>query len=1118
MPTTNKLFEQIVSEKNLHKAWVKVKNYAKSQDLYQNHYEFETFQQNLEANILTLKYELENNHYEVSPFREIRIPRPDDRIRKILFAKPKDRVVAQAIVNVIDHLFEADFSKNSYGNRLNLDINEHRYIFKRWQDQYIEYSAKAKKFLDSPPEFYYLKADIESFYDNVDTQRLLGLISEKIRDPKVLSLIKQFLNVKTTENNAPVSGLPQGPAYSHFFANIYLNNFDRLLEKESMDFVRYVDDLLILFKGKEDAIRSKEVIESHLEYLKLKFNKDKTTDLLPITNPEYLIDDIKDIKYDLNLACNRKLTKELKGEIGTIFYEVFFETPELADINELSKHITYLLPRLKELETEETLIDIIYDILMAEPLKPHATKIVILSLIGLTSGNLDQRFINLFEDALPHLKILFIQSLPNSEELSTPMIELIKKFSTDSNPLVRATTMMKLAELQIDLDISSIREIYPKEEDPFVKKHYLYYLTKSGKTEIPDILHHLRTHDEILKEETQEIALWSLVTTENDDFIWTALSGLDFELLNYNSLSKLTYICFYSCNQTLIQKYFDFVKKFDKDFILRILEISFTNLRRRFLSSNNISKLMSLSDIYKYSDGNPFFNFLRKESFYILGDIRSAGDDDELIREEIDHRTEDILAFEPQKEFIRKPDGLYFQRYKIRSTFFDYPFSGLQYYLITDPTTNQNCVLEIVEERLVNSSTFISNFSEWKALISEIFSKNLTTLIVYGEIDIEKTHCFYSIYTIPEGYESISTFLQNKDPLSEEKTIKLLIEIASDVNKGGKIGNFILHSINGYNLIVNHDLKVKLINLGLNLITPVYFSIFSNERNAYNDPTASFELLGFLAFEMLTKNCPITEINNMKQNPSKEKKYLSQSSLVEHISLHLRRILKKLTNVNLKYRYESFDEVIEDLNYLLRFKLDLNNFSEDKIILNKLEFFDFLAWYIESLAKKGFFIKKQKPDLKIKNILTEIFDALVSFQQERDVKIIRIKNKYSKIKTLVPKRRIYRWLQPTTKQLIHFAIEYERQYDNLKQTQNRYFTLTPAALSVILALKLELYAFIRTLLFDWETKEKKIEERISLLENSLLPILKECPERILISFKGDENKNAFELVSQQISF
>jgi retron-type reverse transcriptase len=601
MSTTNRLFEQIVSEKNLHKAWVKVKNYAKSQDLYQNHYEFETFQQNLEANILTLKYELENNHYVVTPFREIRIPRPDGRIRKILFAKPKDRIVAQAIVNVIGPLFEVDFSKNSYGNRLNLDINEHIYIFKRWQDQYIEYSAKANKFLDLPPEFYYLKADIESFYDNIDTQRLLGLISEKIEDPKVLSLIKQFLNVKIAENNAPVSGLPQGPAYSHFFANIYLNNFDIILEKKSVDFVRYVDDLLILFKGKEDAIRAKEVIESHLENLKLKFNKDKTTDLLPITNTEYLIDDIKDIKYDLNLACNRKLTKELKGKIGTIFYEVFFETPELADINELSKHITYLLPRLKELETEETLIDTIYEILRAEPLKPHTTKIVILSLIGLTSGNLDQRFINLFEDAFPHLKILFIQSLPNSEELFTPIIKLIKKFSTDSNPLVRAAAVMKLAELQINLDTSSI------------------------------------------------------------------------------------------------------------------------------------------------------------------------------------------------------------------------------------------------------------------------------------------------------------------------------------------------------------------------------------------------------------------------------------------------------------------------------------------------------------------------------NVLTEIFDVLVSFQQERDVKIIEIKNKYSKIKTLVPNRRIYRWLQLSTKQLIHFAIEYERQYDNLKQTQDRYFTLTPAALSLILALKLELYAFIRTLLFNWKTKEKRIEERIILLENILLPALKERPEKILISFEGNENKNVFEV-------
>ena len=1110
MSTTNKLFEQIIHEKNWHEAWIKVKNYAKSQDLYQNDCEFDIFQQNSEANIAALKYEIENGYYKVSPFQEINIPRPDKRIRKIVFGKPKDRIVIQAIVNVVGGIFEAGFSKNSYGNRLNLDANEHKYIFKRWQDQYVEYSTNAHNFLEYPPEFYYLKADIQSFYDNIDTQRLLSMISEKINDPRVISLINQFLNVEMAESGKTIVGLPQGPAYSHFFANIYLDNLDKLLEDETVHFVRYVDDLLILFESEEAAIRAKGVIESYLKNLNLKFNKDKTTSLLPITNSEPLIDDIKDIKYDLNLACNRELPKKLKDEIGAIFSEIFFETSEFEDINELSKHISYILPRLKELETEENLINIIYDVLVAEPLKPHATKIVILSLVALTSGDLDQRFIDLFEKAPPHLKLLFIQSLSNYEDLSTQIVELIKKFSTDHDSLVKSAAMMKLVELRIRLDIGSIREAYSEAENPFVKKHYLYYLTKFESVDIPDILHYLRIQDEALKEEMYDIALWSLAICKNDDFTWTALSEFDFEQINCHSLPNLTYVCFCSCRELLIRKYFAFIKKFDTSFILRDLGFCFANLRLEFLSLSNISKLISLSDIYKYSDGDVFFDFLRKESIYILGYIGSAGKGDIILRNEIDHRIGDVLASEPQSDVMQGSDGLYFHEYKIEGGFYNFASHGLQYYCISNPTTDQNYVLEIIEEGLVKSSAFITDFSEWGTFISETSSKNLTTLIESGEMDIEKTHCFYSIYAIPEGYELISTFLQNQDQLSEEITIKILIEITSMASECGKIGNFILHSINGYNLVIDHNSKIKFINLGLNLTTPVYFPIFSDHRELFTEPTAGFEFLEFLAFEMLTKNCPITDINNMKKDP--KKRYLSESNLIKNTSLHLRRhIFKKLGNVNLEYRYESFGDVLKDLRYLSNFNNVISDFN-DESLSNKIEFFDFLTFHIGKLSKKEFFIEKQKPlDPKIKRILTEVFDGLVSFQRERNNEILGIENKYPTIKTLVPERKTYRWLQPTCQQLVNFTIEYENQHKNLKQINNRYFTIAPATLSLILALKLELYAFIRCLLFNWRTKEQSIGERMIIIENIILPHLKKTSEKILVIFAGDEASDALEL-------
>jgi retron-type reverse transcriptase len=1110
MPTPNKLFEPIIHEKNLHEAWIKVKNYAKSQDLYQNDCEFDIFQQNLEANIAALKYEIEHGCYKVSSFQEINIPRPDGRIRKIVFAKPKDRIVIQAVVNVIGDLFETDFSKNSYGNRLNLDANEHKYIFKRWQDQYIEYSTNAYNFLEYPSEFYYLKADIQSFYDNIDNQRLLSIISEKINDPRVISLIQQFLNVRTAESGKAIVGLPQGPAYSHFFANIYLNNLDKLLENETVHFVRYVDDLLILFESKDDAIRAKWVIESYLKNLNLKFNKDKTTELLPITNSEPLIDDIKDIKYDLNLACNRELPKKLKDEIGAIFYEIFFETPEFEDINELSKHISYILPRLKKLETEENLINIIYDVLVAEPLKPHATKIVIVSLTALTSGDLDQRFIDLFGKVPPHLKLLFIQSLSSSEDLSTQIIELIKKFSTDHDSLVKSAAVMKLAELKIELDIGSIREMYSDVENSFVKKHYLYYLTKFESVDIPDILHYLRIQDEALKEEMYDIALWSLAICKNDDFTWTALSEFDFEQINCHSLPNLTYVCFCSCRRLLIQKYFDFVRKFDVSYILSVLEICFTNLRREFLLSNNISKLISLATIYEYSDGAAFFSFLRKKSIYILGDIRYVDVDDKIIQDEIDHRIEDVLASEPQKHFIHKSDGLYFHEHKIGGRFHDFTLQGLQYYCVFNSKTNQSCVLEIIEEELVKSSTLATDFSEWETFISETSSKNLTTLIESGEIDIEKTHCFYSIYAIPEGYELISTFLQNQDQLSEEIAIKILIGITSRASECGKTGNFILHSINGYSLVIDHNLKIKFINLGLNLTTPVYFPIFSDRRKLFTEPTAGFEFLEFLAFEMLTKNCPITEIDNIKKDP--EKRYLSESNLIKNTSLHLRQhIFKKLGNVNLEYRYESFGDAFRDLKYLSNFNNVVSDFN-DKSLSNEIEFFDFLTFHLENIGKKEFFIEKQKPlDSKIERILTEVFNGFVSFQRERNDEIIEIENKYKTIKTLIPERKTYRWLQPTSKQLVNFTIGYENQHKNLKQISNRHFTIAPATLSLILALKLELRAFIRCFLFNLETKQQSIRERMIIIENIIIPNLKETSEKILVSFACDGASDALEL-------
>jgi RNA-directed DNA polymerase len=171
----------------------------------------------LELNIEFLHERLKTNTYEPNPVRRIEIEKPDGGVRLLGIPTVKDRVIQQAIVNVIEPIFDITFHPSSYGYRPN-----------RSQHQAV---AKAERFMNKYGLTYVVDMDLSKCFDTLDHEIIMEAISEKISDGRVLDLIKKFLKsgVMNSDNFSKTEvGSPQGVNVNikfNKFANIILNTF-----------------------------------------------------------------------------------------------------------------------------------------------------------------------------------------------------------------------------------------------------------------------------------------------------------------------------------------------------------------------------------------------------------------------------------------------------------------------------------------------------------------------------------------------------------------------------------------------------------------------------------------------------------------------------------------------------------------------------------------------------------------------------------------------------------------------------------------------------------------------------------------------------------------------------
>lgn len=267
----SQLMEEILSRENMTLAYEKVKANKGASGV--DGISVDEIQGYLKENWASIKERIQKRKYKPQPVLRVEIPKPTGGVRKLGIPSVVDRIIEQAIVQVITPIVEPHLSNYNFGFRPN----------RRAQQAII----KLLEYLNDGYT-YIVDIDLEKFFDNVPQDKLMTLVGKIVNDPDTESLISKYLKAGVMvkgKYEATNRGTPQGGNLSPILSNIMLNELDKELEARGLNFVRYADDCVIAVGSSAAANRVMNTVTKWIERkLGLKVNMTKTR----VTKPRNL--------------------------------------------------------------------------------------------------------------------------------------------------------------------------------------------------------------------------------------------------------------------------------------------------------------------------------------------------------------------------------------------------------------------------------------------------------------------------------------------------------------------------------------------------------------------------------------------------------------------------------------------------------------------------------------------------------------------------------------------------------------------------------------------------------------------------------------------------------------
>jgi len=267
--TTERLMEEICEPENMRRALKRVQGNKGAPGI--DGITVEELPKYLRKNWPRHREELLRGNYRPKPARRKEIPKPDGGVRNLSIPCAVDRLIQQAMLQVLQQRWDRTFSEHSYGFRPG-----------RSQHQAV---ARAQEYIAAGNRIV-VDMDLEKFFDRVNHDILMGRIAKREKDKRLLKLIRAFLNAGVVMEDGVVipteEGTPQGGPLSPLLSNLMLDDLDRELERRGHCFVRYADDCNVYVRTERAGQRVMESVSEFItKKLKLKVNREKSAVAVP---------------------------------------------------------------------------------------------------------------------------------------------------------------------------------------------------------------------------------------------------------------------------------------------------------------------------------------------------------------------------------------------------------------------------------------------------------------------------------------------------------------------------------------------------------------------------------------------------------------------------------------------------------------------------------------------------------------------------------------------------------------------------------------------------------------------------------------------------------------------